>query len=101
MIDFLSGSDAALFGFDGRQGMYAVRAFRKDTGLIFPEGTVKPTGAALRADAVLPTVIVILVRRFLHQKVKRHRAICRVHFYQPPISENRESPVIVLLCAVQ
>jgi len=70
MIDFLSGSDAALFSFDGGQGISAVRTFRKDTGLIPPEGTVKPTAPAFRADALIAAVIVVGAGCLLHEQIK-------------------------------
>jgi len=70
MIDFLSGSDTALFSFDGGQGICAIRAFRKDTGLIPPEGSVKPTGSAFRADALIAAVIVVSAGCLLHEQIK-------------------------------
>lgn len=56
-----------------------ITAFLKNAGLKLPVQTLKATDVAFQADAILHTVIAILVRRFLHQKVKRHRAIYLVH----------------------
>ena len=86
MVD-RSGSDAAFFSFDGGQGICAVRTFRKDTGLIFPEGTMKPTAPAFRADALIAAVIVVGAGCLLHEQIKGLQISgCHVAHFQKLLS---------------